>query len=213
MHDEGSSEFFGTQALYNDTFNARFDFSPLENFTVSTEYAYQINSTKIKVDETRDKTKVRASGGFGQIEYKREDLFWQPAISYRYAIQGNGFDAMSPGFTTWGTWFQGEISGEWMLDNSNLRTHVGRLVLTPEESVTLNLIYYNFTFVNPSAFALTSKNYGNEMNLLTDWAFSESLSFSAGLEAFIPNEGGKQYLGGDANKVWLQGMLSASFEF
>lgn len=213
LHDEGSSEFFGTQAVDNDTLNARFDFSPLENFTVSTEYAYQINSTKISVEESTDKTKVRASGGFGQIEYKREDLFLQPAISYRYAIQGNGFDAMSPGFTTWGTWFQGEISGEWMLDNSNLKTHVGRLVLTPEESVTLNLIYYNFTFVNPSSFALTSANYGNEVNFLTDWEFSESLSFSAGLEAFIPNEGGKQYLGGDANKIWLQGMLSASFEF
>ncbi len=213
LHDDGSIDLIGRQALDNDTFNARFDFSPLENFTISTEYAYQINSLKTTTSESTDKTNKRASGGFGQIEYKREDLFWQPAISYRYAIQGNGFDAMSPGFTTWGTWFQGEISGEWILDNSNLRTHVGQLVLTPEESVTLNLIYYNFTFVNPSAFDLTSANYGNEVNLLADWEYSESLSFSAGLEAFVPNEGGKQYLGGDANKVWLQGMLSASFEF
>ena len=213
LHDNGSSDIFATQAIDNNTFNTRFDFSPLEHFTISTEYAYQINSTQTAAIDSTGKTKIHASGGFGQIEYKREDLFLQPAISYRYFIQGNGFDAMSPGFTTWGTWFQGEITGEWILDNSNLRTHVGRLVLTPEESVTLNFIYYNFAFVNPKAFDLTSRNYGDEVNLVADWAFSESISFSAGLEAFVPNKGGKQYLGGDANSVWLQGMLSASFEF
>lgn len=213
LHDDGAIDFLGSQEINNDTFNGRFDFSPLENFTISTEYAYQINSTKIATQESLDKTNVHASGGFGQIEYKREDLFWQPAISYRYAIQDNSFDAMSPGFSIWGTWFQGEINGEWILDNSNLITHVGRLVLTPEESLKLNLLYYHFTFASPQAFDLTSGSYGNEVNLLADWEFSDDISFSAGLEAFIPNEGGRQYLGGDANKVWLQSMLSASFEF
>ncbi|MDD2864902.1 MAG: hypothetical protein PHC99_09305 [Methylococcales bacterium] len=213
LHDEGSIDLLGEQKLDNDTFNARFDFSPLENFTINTEYAYQINTARTVSPDTLDKTKVHASGGFGQIEYKRDDLFWQPAISYRYAIQDKNFDSMSPGFSTWGTWFQGEINGEWILYNSNLRTHQGKLVVTPEESVTLNLIYYNFTFVNPSAFGLTSANYGNEVNLLADWEFNDSLSFSAGIEAFVPGEAGKQYLGGDANKVWLQGMLSGSFEF
>ncbi|MEY3280954.1 MAG: hypothetical protein RL674_939 [Pseudomonadota bacterium] len=213
LHENGSHDSLGMQTINNDTFNVRFDFSPWENITVSTEYAYQLNSTKVSTKESSNKIKNHASGGFGQIEYKREDLFWQPAISYRYAIQGNGFDSMSPGFSTWGTWFQGEITGEWVLDNANLRTHVGRLVLTPEESLTLNLLYYNFTFDNARAFDLISANYGNEVNFLTDWQVSESMSLSVGLEAFIPGEGGKQYLGGDANKTWLQGMLSASFEF
>ena len=213
LHENGSHDSLGLQKIDNDTFNARFDFSPWENITVSTEYAYQLNSTKVSTKETATQKNHHASGGFGQIEYKRDDVFWQPAISYRYTIQGNGFDAMSPGFSTWGTWFQGEITGEWVLDNANLRTHVGRLVLTPQESLTLNLLYYNFTFDNARAFDLISANYGNEVNLLTDWEVSDSLAISVGLEAFIPNEGGKQYLGGDANKVWLQGMLSAAFEF
>jgi hypothetical protein len=158
LHENGSREFLGMQAIDNNTFNVRFDFSPFENVTVSTEYAYQINSTKVSTKEAVNKTNRHASGGFGQIEYKRDDLFWRPAISYRYAIQGNGFDAMSPGFSTWGTCFQGEITGEWVLDNANLRTHVGRLVLTPEDKLTLNLIYYNFTFDNAHSFDLTSAN-------------------------------------------------------
>lgn len=213
LHKNGSHNSLGLQEINNDTFNARFDFSPWENVTVSTEYAYQLNSTKVSTKKTLNKTNHHASGGFGQIEYKRDDLFLQPAISYRYAVQSNGFDAMSPGFSTWGTWFQGEITGEWVLDNANLRTQVGRLVLTPEENLTLNLLYYHFTFDNARAFDLISANYGNEVNFLTDWDVSDSWAISVGLEAFIPNEGGKDYLGGDANKVWLQGMLSASFEF
>ena len=212
-NDNGSTYQIGTQTIDNDTFNARFNFSPLTDFTISTEYAYQINTTKTTTRKSFDKTNVHASGGFGQIEYKREDLFWQPAISYRYAIQGDGFDYMAPGLVTWGTWVQGEITGEWILNNNNLITHVGRLVLTPEDSVTLNLIYLNYTFVNPAAFSVTSPDYGNEADLLADWQFTEIIKFSAGIEAFIPSEGGKQYLGGNANKVWIQEMLYASFDF
>ncbi len=212
LHEDGSTTLLGRQVLDNDTYNARADFSPLENFTISTEYAYQINTTKTNTSESADKSRIHASGGFGQIEYKRDDLFWQPAISYRYAIQEAGFDSMSPGFGTWSTWFQGEINGEWILYNSNLITHVGRLVLTPEESVTLNLIYLNYTFVNPSAYGVSSANYGNEINLLTDWAYNDSLDISLGLEAFIPSEAGKEYLAG-GNQVWFQGMLAASYAF
>ena len=203
LHDDGSFDVLDKQVINNDAFNARFEFVPLENFTMSTEYVYQINST--------NKIKNQASGGFGQIEYKREDLIWQPTISYRYAIQEEGFDGMSPGFSTWGTWFQGEINGEWILDNSNLITHVGRLILTPKESVTVNLIYFNYTFVNQSVFELSSANYGNEVNLLTDWKLNDALDISIGLEAFLPNTAGKEYLGG--NKMWLQGMISAAYEF
>jgi hypothetical protein len=145
------------------------------------------------------------------VEYKRQNLLWQPAVTYRYAIQDQGFDAMSPGFATWGTWFQGEINGEWVLNNTNLITHQGKLVLTPTESLALNVVYLNYRFVNPDVFALTASHYGNEVDFLTDWEINDSVSLSAGIEAFVPDEAGKQYLGG--NKVWLQGMASALFEF
>lgn len=211
LHDAGSTINVGELAVNNDTYDARADFSPLPNVTVSAEYAYQTNTETTNDFQSANKTGVHASGGFGQIEYKRQDFFWQPAISYRYAIQNEGFDSMSPGFTTWGTWFQGEITGEFVLNNSNLITHVGKLVLTPNEDLALNLVYLNYAFVNPDALALTSADYGNEVNLLADWEISEAVQLSAGIEAFVPNEAGKQYLGG--NKVWLQGMASASFEF
>jgi hypothetical protein len=211
LHDEGSTINYGESSTNNDTYDARADFSPHPDVTVSAEYAYQTNTSTITTVDAKDKTGVHASGGFGQIEYKRQDLFWQPAISYRYAIQQQGFDSMSPGFSTWSTWFQGEINGEFVLYNSNLMTHVGRLVLTPNESLALNLVYLNYTFVKPEILALTSADYGNEVNLLADWQVTDILGLSAGIEAFVPDEAGKQYLGG--NKMWLQGMAAATLEF
>lgn len=211
LHDAGSTIPLAEQAVNNDTYDARADFSPLDDVTLSAEYVHQVNTETTSAFEATDKTRVHASGGFGGIEYKRQDLDWQPAVSYRYAIQDENFDAMSPGFTTWGTWFQGEINGEWVLNNTNLITHQGKLVVTPTESLSLNLVYLNYRFVNPDVLALTASHYGNEVDFLTDWEINETVSLYAGIEAFVPDEAGKQYLGG--NKVWLQGMAAASFEF
>jgi hypothetical protein len=211
LHDAGSTIPLAEQAINNDTYDARADFSPLPDVTLSAEYVHQVNTETTSAFEATDKTRVHASGGFGGIEYKRQDLGWQPAVSYRYAIQDEHFDAMSPGFTTWGTWFQGEINGEWMLNNTNLITHQGKLVVTPTENLALNVVYLNYRFVNPDTFALTASQYGNEVDFLTDWEINEMVSLYAGIEAFVPDEAGKQYLGG--NKVWLQGMAAASFEF
>ena len=80
---------------------------------------------------------------------------WQPKISYRYAIfQGDdpgtatseAFDPLIPGFYDWGTWWQGEIAGEYFLSNSNLQSHQLRVHVTPSESVGGGLFAYQFRF-------------------------------------------------------------------
>ncbi len=212
LHDDGTNISLGIQNVDNNTYDARFVFSPLENFQFSSEYAYQVNTTTVTSD-VNEKTKHNASGGFGQLEYKRTDLYLQPALSYRYAIQDQNFDGMSPGMTNWGTWFQGEISGMWMLYNTNLITHMGKLVLNPTVDITTNLIYFNYTFLDPSAFSQTSGNYGSEINLITDWQYNETVKFTASLATLVPGEGAKEYMGGDANQTWVQGMLYASFNY
>ena len=208
LHDDNSTVSLGVQTVDNDTFDGRFEFSPLENFKFNSEYAYQVNRTSVT-----DRTNLDASGGFGQLTYKREDLFLKPALSYRYAIQSENFDGMSPGMTDWGTWFQGEISGMWMLYNTNLITHMTKLDINPREDISTHLIYFNYSFVDPTVFEQTSSDYGDEVNLITDWQYNESLKLTASLASFIPNEGGKEYMGGDANKTWLQAMFYASYNY
>jgi hypothetical protein len=90
-------------------------------------------------------------------------------LSYRYAyFSGNDpdssksedFDPLFYGLyesdpggeneqVEWGTWIQGEIIGEFVLLNSNLKTHTVRLRAYPLDELWFNLIYYRFLLDRP----------------------------------------------------------------
>ncbi len=216
IHEDGSLFNTAYASMDNNVYNIRLNFLPLADvlpdLSISGEYVNQHNNITIQpIFDNAVSNRHIAQGGFAQIEYKFSDISWKPTLSYRYTRLGKGFDSMAYGFKTWGTWFQGEINGEFILDNSNLITQVGRLILAPTERLTMNLIYLNYEFVNPNEFNLTSSHYGNEVDLLADWSVNDSIDLSAGIETFVPSEAGKQYFGG--NKTWVQGMMYASFKF
>ena len=58
-----------------------------------------------------------------------------PGRRSRHGSQNEAFDPLLPGFYDWGTWWQGEIAGEYFLSNSNLKSHLIRAHVTPSESV------------------------------------------------------------------------------
>ena len=70
--------------------------------------------------------------------------------------------------------FQGEILGEFVLSNSNLNSHQVRFRMQPNDFLTLNLIYYNFSFYNKNqSFGLvpirvTSDALANELDTILD---------------------------------------------
>lgn len=216
-------DYGGRLTAETDAYDVRLDFKPLPNalpnLSVSTEYVYQVNNKFTDANPLApnlywygDMGHKKVSGGFGQIEYKFAELPWQPALSHRYAIMQKGFDFMNFGFKTWGTWFQGEMNGEFIFDNTDLITNTTRLVVTPIENVTMNLIYINYKFDDPKVWNVKSSNHGNEVDLIADWSVNSSVDLAAGIETFIPDEGGKQVFGG-GNKMWAQGMVYASFKF
>lgn len=215
-------DFGGPLTARTDVYDFRLDFKPLPawlpGLSISTEYVHQLNNKLTDSDPTRptlywygDMGKKTVSGGFGQIEYKFHDWAWQPTISYRYSAMQKGFDFMNFGFRTWGTWFQGEITGEFISDTTDLFTHLTRLVVSPRDDVTVNLLHYHFTFDDPKVWNVNSPHFGNEVDLVADWSVNSTVDLSAGIETFIPNAGGKEVYGG--NKMWIQGMVYASFKF
>jgi hypothetical protein len=73
------------------------------------------------------------------------DMTWQPKVSYRYAFfegddpgtpENEAFDGLFTGFYDWGSWWQGEIAGEYFVSNSNLISHQLRVHATPTESIS-----------------------------------------------------------------------------
>jgi hypothetical protein len=121
--------------------------------------------------------------------YELGSVRWTPTLSYRYAFfQGDdpessaneAFDPLLPGFYDWGSWWQGEIAGEYFLSNSNLISHQIRAHVEPADGVGGGLIFYRFLLDRPEAFGpdVTEKDVAFEVDLYVDWQVSANVSLS-----------------------------------
>ena len=61
------------------------------------------------------------------------------------------FDPLFLGFYDWGTWWQGEIAGEYFLSNSNLKSHLVRVAVAPSDTISGGLMFFKFSFDQPQS--------------------------------------------------------------
>ena len=121
--------------------------------------------------------------------YELSNVSWKPKLSYRYAFfQGDdpatkaneSFDPLLLGFSDWGSWWQGEIAGEYFLSNSNLISHQVRAHVTPNEKVGGGLIFYDFELDHPQTAGptVTESHVAYETDLYIDWKVDKNLILS-----------------------------------
>lgn len=190
--------------------SGRIDWGGERNLHVRGEYVIERND------------QIHSAGWYGEILYTAKALRWTPVFSYRYAH----FDGKKPGtstdeqfreiaygFTDYGTWYQGEIAGNYPLGNANVVSQMVRAKFKPLETLTTNIIYYRFTLDQPSALSpnVTDKHFGDEIDLTADWQATQKLSFTGVLGALLPGDAAKQWTGG--NKAWLSSMLLVSYSW
>jgi hypothetical protein len=137
-----------------------------------------------------DNGEVLTSNGWtAQAAYEMSHVAWKPRLSYRYAFfegddpetpANEAFDPLFPGFYDWGTWWQGEIAGEYFLSNSNNISHQLRVHLTPSESVGGGLMAYVFRLDQPSSLAprVTSRDVAFELDAYADWKINGNFTAS-----------------------------------
>jgi hypothetical protein len=132
---------------------------------------------------------LRSDAWTGEAGYQFGDVSWKPKLSYRYALfegddpatpESEAFDSLLPGFSDWGSWWQGEIAGEYFLTNSNLISHMARLALTPNDAVTTGVMVYKFLLEQPSSYApgVTSRNLAFETDWYMDWKINKNFTAS-----------------------------------
>ena len=193
-----------------DVYSGRASWKPLTALTLSGEYVHQTSDD------------IRADGWYAQAAYEAKDLPWSPVFSYRYATfdgddpntaRDENFRGIAYGYTDYGTWFQGEITGNYPLGNGNLKSHMVRAKAQPSEKVTLNLIYYNFTLDEPSALnaGVTSDDWGDEVDFIVDWQATDKVYVIGVAGVLFPGDAAEQWVGGGDN--WLYSMLYASYAF
>ncbi|MBK7728720.1 MAG: alginate export family protein [Gammaproteobacteria bacterium] len=182
----------------------------LEGFGLRGEYAHE------------DSKQIEADGWFAEASYQAKELCWTPTFSYRYAhfdgddpatAKDEQFQEIAYGFDDYGTWFQGEITGNYPLANGNLDSHRLRVKLQPGARVTLNVMYYDFTLDQEQIRGdpVRSDDWGQEIDFTVDWAVTDSVAVIGVLGNLMPGDAAKQWTGGD--KDWLYSMIYVSYGY
>jgi Alginate export len=163
---------------------------------------------------------IDSAGWYAEIVYTAKAARWSPIFSYRYAhFDGNKpgtskdeqFREIAYGSTDYGSWYQGEIAGNYPLGNANVVSQMVRAKFKPLEKLTTSVIYYRFTLDQPSALAanVTDDHFGDEIDVTADWQATDKLYLIGVLGALRPGEAAKQWTGG--TNTWLYSMLYVSY--
>jgi Alginate export len=185
-------------------------FSGLPGLSFEAEYAREHNSNVL--DSTA--WTIQGSYEFG--------VAWKPRLSYRFAFfQGDdpgserseAFDPLFLGFYDWGSWFQGEIAGEYFVSNSNLISHQVRLHLAPSEKIGTGLIFYRFLLDQPASLAsgVTSNSLASELDWYMDWKLNPHFGFNFVLAWADPGKAIAQAYG--RTKDFWYGMIFAAYNY
>ena len=147
---------------------------------------------------------------------------WQPKLSYRYAFfegddptttDNEAFDGLNTGFNDWGTWWQGEIAGEYFLANSNLISHQVRLHVAPNDAISTGLIWYDFRLDHPGSVGpgVTSDKLAQELDWYMDWSLNDNFLVSFVVAYGWPDDAVEQDSG--RTKNFRYGMISVAYSF
>jgi hypothetical protein len=191
-----------------DIYSARGEIKPVTGLSIAGEFVHE------------ESEEIDADGYYGQAVYEFQDVAWSPALTYRYAhFDGDDpntdkdeqFREVAYGYTDYGYWFQGEITGNYPLANGNVISHMVRAKATPVEDVTVSLFYYDFTLDQEQIFGdpVSDDEWGQEVNLTVDWAATEHLYLIGVLGTLKPGNAAEEWVGGGGD--WNYLMLYVSY--
>ena len=183
-------------------------FPSLKALSFELEYAMEDNGDLI------DSTAWNALAGW-QFEGA-----WTPKLSYRYSVfegddpnttANEGFDGLWTGFSDWGSWWQGEIGGEYFLSNSNLISHQLRVHAKPSESISTGLIFYDFAFDNPESAGVVSDDILTELDWYMDWSLNDHFTVSFVAAYAQPGDAVEEAF--DRDDEFLYGMVYVAYSY
>jgi alginate export protein len=151
--------------------------------------------------------RVQAAAWYVEPGYKFSTLPWSPQLNLRYAhFSGdpNPNDRLKqsydPLFNTggsrgFGSWFLGEIFGQYISANTNLNLEMVHLKFSPLDTLDTGILYYNFRFDQTAQLnnpLITSKNAAQEVDFYSVWSATEWLTVTGVIAFAVPGAGLKQ---------------------
>ncbi len=168
----------------------------LSDLFLSAEFVHEGGGDEVDID---------AQGWYAEAGYTFSHCPWSPTLSYRYAFFSGdetdtddyeAFDPLFYGFSRgWGTYYMGEIVGEYYLFNSNEQVHMVHLNTLPTEKLSAGALYYDFSL--DEAPAGVDDHFAREVNLYADYAASDNLYLTAVFAYATPEEAAEERFNGD----------------
>ena len=136
------------------------------------------------------------------------------------------YDPMFWGFPGWNKWVIGELVGETQLLNQNKQDYVIETGFWPTETLNIYGMYIKHKlneeyFPGISTFGyipLSSKDWGDEFNIFTEWVASDNIWIHFGVGAVIPDDAAEEAMdifsgttGNDDTAYFAQIFLMFSF--
>ena len=136
---------------------------------------------------------VNAEAYFLEPGYTFDKMPLKPKVYYRYShfsgqrsTNGGATSAYDPMFygdsalrMGFGTYYLGEIVGQYDLFNTNENVHQIGITLNPSfhvldkgDSTKFDILYYHFMLDQPGAVGATSSNYADELDLVTEYQYN-----------------------------------------
>lgn len=196
-----------------DVYNVRAytaPFSRLKALSFEAEYAQEDNGEALK------------STAWNLLVAYQLETAWKPKISYRYSFfegddpataTNEAFDGLLTGFSDWGSWWQGEIAGEYFVSNSNLISHQLRVHTKPSEAISTGLILYDFLLDQPASFGsqVTSDAVAQELDWYMDWTVNDNFIVSFVAAVADPGKAVEQSSG--RSDTFIYGMIFAAYSY
>ena len=197
-----------------------------EDFTFYGEYAFQWN------DEVGRRT--RANAWYVEPGWTFSNLKYTPRIFYRYSHFSGDSDpddntkrSFDPLFYSsgrgYGTWFLGEIAGQYFLFNSNDDVHQVGVSVNPLDELKLSAFYYRFSYAEPKQLGIEASHAMDEVDVVAEWTVNDRLSVQGVIGAARPGIGAKQFLSGatagldgaptDFDRTWTLFEATATYKF
>ncbi|EME71226.1 hypothetical protein H261_04133 [Paramagnetospirillum caucaseum] len=177
--------------------------------------------------------KVDAHAYYIEPGYQLSEVTWTPKLSYRYAHfsgdknpNDDKKEAYDPFFYNaitrgYGTWFIGEIVGNYVISNSNVNIHQLTFSVNPRDDLKLSVLAFNYEYdAKTQLTGVSSSDLAREIDVAAEWTISDNVLLSAAFGAAKAGRGYKQNVSTNSNpaglpmdKVWLLGETSVVVKF
>lgn len=176
-------------------------FTALPQVSLAGEYVWQKGGDADK----------SAHSWYAQASYAFTDVPWTPTLTYRRTQYSDDYDPMTYGYGgEYGTWYQGEIVGEYMLFNSNVNIDLLKLALQPRENIDFGVMGYRFR-LDKAPEGVTSRDFANELDVYVNWTVTPSLTVSAVYGMALPGDAAKQIYGDNNRSQLFETIVTWSF--